>query len=54
MATYVIVNLNGMYWTGGDWGNWGMAKEFHSKGAVISCMRMLKRCGYKCYYEREY
>lgn len=52
MAKYVIANLRGKYWDGEDWNYWLLAKEFYSKGAVIACMRMLKRYGYKCYYER--
>jgi hypothetical protein len=51
MARYVIVNLNGKSWNGKRWSSWS-AKEFYSKGSVIACMRMLKRYGYKCYYER--
>lgn len=51
MARYVIVNLYGESWNGRYWSSLS-AKYFTSKGAVIACMRMLKRDGYKCYYER--
>jgi hypothetical protein len=51
MATYRIVNLNGKCWDGKGWSSW-FVKYFYSKGAVVACMRMLKRYGYKCYYER--
>lgn len=53
MVTYRIVNMNGQYWNGARWSSWWWDyKEFNNKGAVVACMRMLKRMGYKCYYER--
>lgn len=49
---YVIRDMNGRFWTGGRWGGVFFAKLFTSVGAVVACMRQLKYCGYRCYYER--
>ncbi len=51
MAVYKIYDLQGRCWDGDHWSYW-FEKHFYSKGSVIACMRMLKKAGYRCYYEK--
>jgi len=51
-SLYVLCDLNGNYLT--EYYGWSMnralARKF-SKGAVIACMRELKKINYRCYYD---
>ena len=52
-SSYILCDMNGNYLT--EYYGWSMnralARKF-SKGAVIACMRELKKLNYRCYYDR--